>query len=658
MSEKISRIKFYGVNDMTLSLSLAEAETKLIQLDLSRSITDINDALELYNIVEFFKTDARLTKWSDETYAVLKKRSSSIQGHLGRFFSTLTNDNIIDELSQLDFEYSEDFWTLFSFYSLHNRISCDTIHSLLKRNTRYLSSLLKHKHIVEAYSELLTEVLMSSESNAEILISEYLAKHDLENRSSLCFPKEFDFSKRESLINRYIQSPEANANYIKLIYEARDSNNLPLQTKTKLAAQKQYDLHIKTLFPTESSYGLKFSFEISIDPDCEDAVKEFDYANGQLKAVYGLKWIENNLDFPTLWNNFIYMFNFVDWRFRCQFVSNPTRQSLLESLIGPKGKSTYFLGTNEQFFSSMYSLMLLSYSHILQLRNIPFESLIVWFFNDYLHEEFHADGFIFNPPSSGTTDLEKCKILATEIDSLLKQFDFYTREGSLDRELFEINSDSLIIRNIGSLVPSKYFYPASAECNSSMNCLFSDQSPLPYTEKYKAQYRTFFDLLRNRNITKSDVYAHNIPQIDFLIQKKCIEVDANSVLRLCKEKIVVLRDLYNNQYCCTNYLSFCEKEINELALAGDIRFSTCFLSEPEQDYFSYVLTKSDYSNGLDLRNKYVHGNYSRDPAQHGKDYLELLKILVIIVIKINEEFCLRDELSKALTPKNDTSEVH
>lgn len=644
MPENISRIKFYGVNDMITGLHLSEAEMKLMKLDSAQPITEINDALELYNIIEMFKTDVRLNRWSDDNYAELKKRSSSFIGNLGRFFSGIENENISSELSKVDYNFVDDFWALFSYYSLYKRISCDSIQSILTQNPTYIQSLLKHKGIVDAYSNLLTESLLSSEANAELIISEFLSNRDQVNSDTLFMPKEFDFIKRETLINKYILSPEANPNYIKLIYEARDNNNLPLSLKTKLAAQKQYDLHISSLFPTESSFGLKFSFEVSIDPECDEAVKKFEYSNGQLKAVYGLKWIENNSDFPTLWNNFIYMFTFVDRYFRCQFVSNPTKQSLFEKLIGPRGKSVYFLGTNEQFFSSVYSLMLLSYSHILELRSIQIESLVVWFFRNYIPEEFKFDGFVFNPPSKGVTDLEKCKILATEIDSLLKQFDFFTREGTLDRELFEINSDSLIIRNIGSLIPKKYFYASSAECYGTMNCLFSDQTSLSYTELYKDQYRTFFDLLINQNITKSEVFTHNIPHVDFLIKKKCIEVDENSVLRLCNEKVYVLRDLYNNQYCCTSYIPFCKNAINELELDGDIRFASSFLSEPEQDFFSYVLTKSDYSNGMDLRNKYVHGNYPSDPAQHGKDYLEFLKILIIIVIKINEEFCLHDDL--------------
>ena len=59
-------------------------------------------------------------------------------------------------------------------------------------------------------------------------------------------------------------------------------------------------------------------------------------------------------------------------------------------------------------------------------------------------------------------------------------------------------------------------------------------------------------------------------------------------------------------------------------------------------YLNYMLNKSEYSNGLDLRNKYSHDTCSLKEEVQIQDYLELLKIMVLIIIKINEEFCLRE----------------
>ena len=61
-----------------------------------------------------------------------------------------------------------------------------------------------------------------------------------------------------------------------------------------------------------------------------------------------------------------------------------------------------------------------------------------------------------------------------------------------------------------------------------------------------------------------------------------------------------------------------------------------------QAYLNYMLNKSEYSNGVDLRNKYSHDTCSLKEEVQIQDYIELLKIMVLIIIKINEEFCLRE----------------
>ena len=55
---------------------------------------------------------------------------------------------------------------------------------------------------------------------------------------------------------------------------------------------------------------------------------------------------------------------------------------------------------------------------------------------------------------------------------------------------------------------------------------------------------------------------------------------------------------------------------------------------------NYQLNKAKFSNGRDLRNKYAHSTYPSDENEQMHDYIELLKIMVLVIIKINEEFCL------------------
>ncbi len=55
------------------------------------------------------------------------------------------------------------------------------------------------------------------------------------------------------------------------------------------------------------------------------------------------------------------------------------------------------------------------------------------------------------------------------------------------------------------------------------------------------------------------------------------------------------------------------------------------------------MNKSTYSNGLDLRNKYAHSTYPEDEKVQAMDYMILLKIMILVVTKINEEFCLKEQ---------------
>lgn len=75
-------------------------------------------------------------------------------------------------------------------------------------------------------------------------------------------------------------------------------------------------------------------------------------------------------------------------------------------------------------------------------------------------------------------------------------------------------------------------------------------------------------------------------------------------------------------------------------------YSNTLFSKPEADYLNYVLNRSEFSNGLDLRNKYIHDTNSLKEEVFYNDYL-LLRILVLIALKIQDEFFLREEQMNA-----------
>ena len=75
------------------------------------------------------------------------------------------------------------------------------------------------------------------------------------------------------------------------------------------------------------------------------------------------------------------------------------------------------------------------------------------------------------------------------------------------------------------------------------------------------------------------------------------------------------------------------------------------LTEEEAAYFDYCLN-ARFSNGLNLRNRYSHATQGSE-EEHYKVYLIVLRLLISLVIKINDDFCLLspapDSLSNGLT---------
>ncbi len=55
-----------------------------------------------------------------------------------------------------------------------------------------------------------------------------------------------------------------------------------------------------------------------------------------------------------------------------------------------------------------------------------------------------------------------------------------------------------------------------------------------------------------------------------------------------------------------------------------------------------MLNDHRFDNRPHLRNKYIHGSNKLDVHQHEHGYYKLVKLLVLTVLKINEEFCRGD----------------
>lgn len=83
--------------------------------------------------------------------------------------------------------------------------------------------------------------------------------------------------------------------------------------------------------------------------------------------------------------------------------------------------------------------------------------------------------------------------------------------------------------------------------------------------------------------------------------------------------------------------------IEKLGEKNHVCFESTLFSRNEQDYFDYYLNKTKFTNGYDIRNKYLHGTNSNDKKQYEADYYRILKLIIIIIIKINDDLCIKED---------------
>ncbi|MDD4096122.1 MAG: hypothetical protein PHP22_07785 [Oscillospiraceae bacterium] len=316
---------------------------------------------------------------------------------------------------------------------------------------------------------------------------------------------------------------------------------------------------------------------------------------------------------------------------------------------GNKNEGSHIYTTNAAFtVKSAKSLgqMTLYYNFLLQY-GIYLEDVIVWFFSHYLISEFSAPHFRIAMPSHGTTYSEKCVSVCIAIDSILKQFAEYAQKGSLNFELLRMSSAPARIIEIPSLSTNKYAYSNGETLNGIADLIFSDQSTLSFISRLQGKHDTFYELITSEVVYISDYEKWDVPRIDFLKKNHLITIDNSGIISFCDfQALIIIRDIFLSEVInIRHYPSKMQEKIKCMEKAGYLRFGNTLLSKPEIDYFNYCLNKSEFANGLDLRNSYVHGIMQTEDNEsiHKNNFFTLLKLFILLVIKINDEFCQKNE---------------
>lgn len=639
------RVKYYSSIDMLFGFNLAKVEN--MQIPAYEAI-NINDAIEFYEISRYLDQGVRLKTWSDEAFQEYQARSAILVGLTKRFFKQIDDGNIIELYRQIDIEYLSVFWMLFDNCNLYNRISSSTFEALINGERISPHDMFLYKNIVRKYGMVLRNYILENAHFITIILHVYEQDHTPGDKLHL--PDELSGEDIGHYIESYVDGDRPNANHLRTIVEMRCSKRFPITDEIRLKAKRRLEKELEELSKTgvNISHGIRLSFNL----EQTDVVLTTNEAE-EHAISYSVQWLLDTLDYPSILNNFICVFEFVDVpQMRSLHVNKTSHSGVMERALSSKSSRVYPANFYFKYMNGIASMQMHAYYDFLSKQGIRLEEVLEWFFTEQLQAEYGCPEIRLSMPSSNSSYAEKCSSIISAFESVLKQYSLYVKNGEIDFDLVRMSTTPVLFSNVKSMIADKYLYGTGADYDQLSFVLFSDQCIYHFVDRiYKEgrSYKCVFDLLRHEDVYLSDYREIEYVAFEDLAKFDLVKIGDDGKITLKDvAKLIVLRDLYENDVVSQwNYAPAMKDAISFFVEKGMVRASSTLFSQPEIDYLNYMLNRSEYSNGLEIRNRYVHGiqQVSNDEDEHMYNYLTLLRLFVLLAIKVNDEFYLRDMLN-------------
>ena len=621
------RIKYYSCNDvmniiirnMAVKCYLDKYSTKT-----SYSFENINDLLEFFNVLKYFKDFN--SKTLINLKADLEHLGKNFKCAVGRYFNNIKSEDELKEIiKSIEDQYRDDLISVFSqFSNVTKKFLTDDVIIFLCENS-YLQYILDNKNFLNQHSHVLKSHLFSHVESFPL----YLSKNLVSSNSPFNFTSE-EFS---SLIDKYIHLPKGK------IY----LNSLDLILKNKLLSKKiRYKVcKFKEDLVKDRVIFTNIEFKIKFIP--QDKISKFEQNEGDSAYCfsYDIKWLIKHLDFQSIFNNFKYVFNLVDYNNRISFTSAPIhRKKSIFEIINCNKQNLKEFDSNaiwENYFTS-YVLKTRAYSNFLKKHNIYIEDVIDCFFCDYIKTEFSIDDYLVNIKNAKNVEsfLDKIKILIPEFESIFKQFESYSEFGYVNHDYISNVLNNCENAYPESLKTSKIAYVEKSNSDDAkiiFNYLFSDNFRLNDCKNLSDF------LIKNKNGLDSQLLSELYPCFNLLLKNNILIQNSSGDLFVDTLKLSLLNEVEDYGYLCLNFLEEdAQSKVKNLINDNLLTSYNSFMSKQENDLFNFVFNNKFSNNPLGLRNLYLHGNPSLNEKDHETNYFITLTMMIVLVLKLNDAF--------------------
>ncbi len=449
------RVVFHGVHDLAAGWYVPRVVELAERFDPANAPTDAMGVIELHNVQQYLENGLLPNDYSKSAHAMAAAKTPQINSVVAQFFSSIDSSSCESLIKGVDRKYHADLLELLGRYRAFERCDASLMLRVLDRAEVHLGTMLACKRLVNAYDTDIRDRLLASPRNAEHLIRKYLQR---DVRDPVNLPRSLSPSDARNLLERYIDDRDANPNYLGLIESAPISVETGIDAQLKLRARRRNGEWTEKFF--QNNQGFKTGTEVGLSDSQREPLKfEIDESDGlTARCTYSRAWLDQTIDNPSILNNFQHLFEFADRQVLLTLPSYPSQLGVFERFMGTPGRTHYQVGAGFRAIDMSSHLQTRLYLHYLENKGKDLESVISWFFEEYLPEEFDATNFSFRPSSAGASYLERVRHLFAEMESVLTQFTLWVENRHLDPDLLAMTSDPVRYKQGPSRLPGKYVY--------------------------------------------------------------------------------------------------------------------------------------------------------------------------------------------------------
>lgn len=623
----IERVHFYPVNDMAYPYEVDKIVNRLKSINPFRTMTDLNDVMELWNIHQYFKQNIFPPNLEEVDKEYLNEINIRLQGIIVQSMTKWPKDRFEIDYEKLSFDYKHNFWKVIVETNTYKSFPKPVLMNCIMESSKYiLRSILIEKDIVTYLDKELTAFIKGYIPAVEVLLSNYYVSRGPQNEK-VYFPKALSLHDREELILNYIASTERNLNYLRIINSVKNDNTLSISDRTRLICKRAEQEENERVFKD----GHTMSYKIGVSVDFKKYYPIIELTPEVTK--YNLACL-NHLDARGIVLLFKNIFGYIDQFGTIPLVSLEHEDRIFD-IFGLRGVSWYrdtptFLRKNK-----IAIMQLIAAEEGLKLYGKSIESTLSSVI-DWINSTYNVN-FRFNPLFEIGPTIGKIRHLFAEMDSIIRQYQLYVEDGNIDYELLGISSSPLGLNQIKSVTDPMPKYltlkPDSSEVKylqhllSSKDTIFSKKGDSGYKNLHFQIKHGFSPEL------KSDSQKGNIQR---MIDKGILTISIEGQYEITPVGDL-LNILYHRDFAQINRLPTTIHEcLAELETKGWIEYTSSLLHISEANYFNYWLNRKDFTNGYDLRNKYMHGTQPYEESIES-DYQIAKLLFILLLLKIIDD---------------------